>query len=206
MNIEKIKISSTKAFTLIELLVVITIIGILAVWAVAVYTSQIQKARDTTRLNDVKALQSWIEQVYQDSSVYPKWTAWDETDPGITGSGWVQTYVPKLPKDPKNGETCNQASCVYVYTVRADDNNIERGQYEVSTAFENSGNRTSKAQTDGWNDNARLESGNNANIKNMITYCNLWTKMWTTPATSATASTTNCWAWANTSSYFIAWN
>jgi prepilin-type N-terminal cleavage/methylation domain-containing protein len=41
---------SVKAFTLIELLVVITIIGILATGAVAIYTSQIQKARDTTRL------------------------------------------------------------------------------------------------------------------------------------------------------------
>jgi type II secretory pathway pseudopilin PulG len=36
--------------------VVITIIGILATGAVTVYTSQIQKARDTTRITDMKAL------------------------------------------------------------------------------------------------------------------------------------------------------
>jgi general secretion pathway protein G len=59
-------------FTLIELLVVITIIGILATGATTVYTSQIQKARDTTRINDVKALQSGIEQFYQDKAEYPK--------------------------------------------------------------------------------------------------------------------------------------
>jgi len=58
-------------FTLIELLVVITIIGILATGATTIYTAQIQKARDTTRINDVKALQSAIEQVYQDTSEYP---------------------------------------------------------------------------------------------------------------------------------------
>jgi len=46
-----------KGFTLIELLVVITIIGILATGAVSVYTSQIQKSRDSVRLTDVKALQ-----------------------------------------------------------------------------------------------------------------------------------------------------
>jgi general secretion pathway protein G len=52
------KLQNNKGFTLIELLVVITIIAILATGAVATYTSQIQKARDTTRINDVKALQS----------------------------------------------------------------------------------------------------------------------------------------------------
>jgi len=56
-------------------LVVITIIGILATGATATYTSQIQKARDTTRINDVKALQSGVEQSYQDASQYPDATA-----------------------------------------------------------------------------------------------------------------------------------
>jgi prepilin-type N-terminal cleavage/methylation domain-containing protein len=51
------KLQRTKlGFTLIELLVVITIIGILATGAVSVYTSQIQKARDSVRLTDVTAL------------------------------------------------------------------------------------------------------------------------------------------------------
>jgi general secretion pathway protein G len=61
-----------KGFTLIELLVVITIIGILATGAVTTFTSQIQKARDTTRISDIKALQSATEQSYQDTSVYPE--------------------------------------------------------------------------------------------------------------------------------------
>jgi general secretion pathway protein G len=64
--------SLKKGFTLIELLVVITIIGILATGAVTTFTSQIQKARDTTRISDVKALQSGIEQFYQDTSAYPQ--------------------------------------------------------------------------------------------------------------------------------------
>jgi general secretion pathway protein G len=56
-----------KGFTLIELLVVITIIGILATGATTVFTSQIQKARDTTRITDINALASAVEQSYQDS-------------------------------------------------------------------------------------------------------------------------------------------
>jgi prepilin-type N-terminal cleavage/methylation domain-containing protein len=52
------KLQNKRGFTLIELLVVITIIGILATGATATYTSQIQKARDTSRVNDIKAVQS----------------------------------------------------------------------------------------------------------------------------------------------------
>jgi general secretion pathway protein G len=66
-----INLKNKKGFTLIELLVVITIIGILATGATAVYTSQIQKARDTTRINDMETLRAGIEQFYQDKSQYP---------------------------------------------------------------------------------------------------------------------------------------
>ena len=89
----------TIGFTLIELLVVITIIGILATGGVVTYTSQIQKARDTTRITDVKALQSGIEQYYQDKAEYP-----DATTASFSG---VTSYVPKMPKDPKSGQFCN---------------------------------------------------------------------------------------------------
>jgi len=91
------------AFTLIELLVVITIIGILATGATTVYTSQIQKARDTTRVNDVKALQSGVEQFYQDQSEYPVAGDFNITD------GAIKSYVPKLPQDPKNTQNCNNS-------------------------------------------------------------------------------------------------
>nr|MDD3720400.1 prepilin-type N-terminal cleavage/methylation domain-containing protein [Candidatus Gracilibacteria bacterium] len=99
---------SKKAFTLIELLVVITIIGILAVGATAIYTAQIQKGRDAVRINDVKAMQSAIEQVYQDSSEYPHsnqfWT-------GATIN--VLTYMEKIPSDPKSTQQCNGSACDY---------------------------------------------------------------------------------------------
>jgi general secretion pathway protein G len=65
------KLLQKKGFTLIELLVVITIIGILATGGVAIYTSQIQKARDTTRIGDIKVIQSGVEQNYQDAGEYP---------------------------------------------------------------------------------------------------------------------------------------
>lgn len=140
------------AFTLIELLVVITIIGILATGAVSVYTSQIQKARDATRINDVKALQSGIEQFYQDNATYPIGvTEWTST------TNWVMVYTPGLAEDLKHNETCNGSRCWYVYIVWDDDNWINYWAYEISTAFENQWNVDSKANNN-WNDPYRYET------------------------------------------------
>lgn len=103
--------NSTRGFTLIELLVVITIIGILATGAVSVYTSQIQKARDTTRINDIKALQAGVEQIFQDAQKYPD---------AASFSGGIAPYLPKIPKDPKSGEASATTSFDYAYNQGMD--------------------------------------------------------------------------------------
>lgn len=149
-------------FTLIELLVVITIIGILATGATTVYTSQIQKARDTTRINDVKALQSGIEQFYQDKAEYPEWNSEWTSSAQIS----VMTYLPNLAEDPKHNQTCLESRCWYVYRVADDpDTWIEDASYEISTAFENAWNKDSKAwvEQDSWDDDNRLELWLNTN-------------------------------------------
>ena len=151
-----------KGSTLIELLVVITIIGILATGAVAVYTAQIQKARDSTRINDLKAIQSGVEQVYQDSWEYPhsnEFATWST----LNWRTWVRTYVERIPADAKAWQTCNwgvggsEPFCWYVYWVSTDSNGIDYWEYELSTAFENSWNRTNKAKNDHWDDDNRFE-------------------------------------------------
>ncbi len=153
-----------RGFTLIELLVVITIIGILATGAVAVYTAQIQKARDSTRINDLKAIQSGVEQVYQDSWEYPhsdEFADWSATD----WRTWVKTYVELIPRDSKFGQPCNNwwnattPVCWYVYWVDVDSNGIEYWEYELSTAFENSWNVWNKANNtkDHGSDDNRFE-------------------------------------------------
>lgn len=141
------KINFNKAFTLIELLVVITIIWILATWAVTVYTSQIQKWRDATRISSLESLRGWIEQYYQDDSEYPEKTAFS----------WIKVYVPVLPKDPKTHQANKNTSLEYAYNVWEDDNGIANQIYEVSCWFENSGNNDNKAAKDWGNDPYRLE-------------------------------------------------
>lgn len=140
-------------FTLIELLVVITIIGILATGAVSIYTSQIQKARDSTRITSINALKSSVEQVYQDDSEYPLATTF------ITQVG---IYMENFPTDPKHAQPCNNSwsgtvDCWYAYVTWPDSNGILYGTYELSTGFENTWNVTARAAADSGTDNLRLE-------------------------------------------------
>lgn len=217
MVLGKIQTASKKAFTLIELLVVITIIGILATGAVAIYTSQIQKARDTTRINDLEALKSWVEQFYQDNSEYPStdisWTYWKY----LTG---ITLYTPKLPKDPKSGQVCGKwtntdaTACDYMYAVSSDNNGILLWEYKISTAFENDGNITSKAVNDWGNSTALTGEKNRYEVWLDIsdaksTICDRDAKMPVSAWVSAIA-TTNCkTAISNTNgngTLMISWN
>ena len=159
-----------KWFTLIELLVVITIIGILATGAVTVYTSQIQKARDTTRITSMNALKGGLEQAFQDMSMYPgkaitqaSTTSCDSSATQSNSSVYcvVQLgFLNALPRDPKDGKSGNNSSLVYTYST-ADLQWVENQQYEISTWVEADWFRTSKAANtvDGWNDDNRIEFG-----------------------------------------------
>jgi len=146
--------SIKKGFTLIELLVVITIIGILATGATTIYTSQIQKARDTTRVSDMKALQGGIEQAYQDNTQYPGL--------GVALDAAIDPYIPRLPSDPKSG-IAGTSAFDYLYNASQDTNNIPFQEYEVSTTFEQQGNLDTKADNtaDSGSDDERLELGIN---------------------------------------------
>ena len=146
-----------KGFTLIELLVVITIIGILATGATAVYTSQIQKARDSTRITDINALAAWIEQFYQDYWVYP----YKDQAEVRAFSWWVTAYTPNIPQDPKSEQATTNTVFDYLYNVSDDSNTIENQEYELSTTFEQEWNLDTKADnnSDGWDDDERWERG-----------------------------------------------
>ena len=102
-------IRSTRGFTLIELLVVITIIGILAAGATSLAGNAQQKARDSTRVNDLRLLQSSLEQYYLSNDEYPEDNTttnfYDEIISDYRNSSW--------PEDTKAGED----GYGYVYCV-----------------------------------------------------------------------------------------
>jgi len=157
------KATFKKGFTLIELLVVITIIGILATWAVTTFTGQIQKARDSTRISDLKALQGAVEQTYQDAGQYPL------ADTSANFDTAIDDYLPNVPEDSKNGQACESSTmCGYVYNV-GDSNGaaawwIAQAVYEFSAGFENKWNVDNRAADDDGNDPVRFEISNNSSV------------------------------------------
>ena len=153
------KTNVIKGFTLIELLVVITIIGILATGWVTVFTSQLERARDSTRITDIAQLQGAIEQYNSDSGRYPSSMVnsatlrWD-----------LEIYLPGLfPQDPRHHiSACRQESwtsrirCRYMYGT----SNASSIDYEVSTRFESAANVRNMADNDndGGNDDDSYET------------------------------------------------
>lgn len=114
------RIHNNKGFTLIELLVVIAIIGMLASVVLASLNSARSKARDASRLSDMKQLQLALEMYYDDNNRYPTQT-WAHSAGSGTGT-WstLQTelapYLTVLPKDPQNtGDFGYNGSYVYSY-------------------------------------------------------------------------------------------
>lgn len=98
----------SRGFTLIELLVVISIIGILAAFIVASFTSAQQKARDSRRKADLDAIKKALELAKGDSpsaAYYPNCTggiavcalnAAGNTTPNLV----TRNYIKAIPVDP----------------------------------------------------------------------------------------------------------
>lgn len=150
MKLQNIK----KGFTLVELLVVITIIGILAVGGVQVFTTQLQWARDSTRIKQIWLLEWASIQYFSDYSEYP-------TPASFTGD--IARFVSKELKDPKSGlDVCWQngstatsdGTCEGLYHRTDDTYNLPNAAFKIGVRFEKEVNfETQAANTsDGWND------------------------------------------------------
>src|SRR5437588_436170 len=63
--------SKQQGFTIVELLIVIVVIGILAALVITTFTGIQQKARNTERQTDIKALHGQVEAYYAQNGKYP---------------------------------------------------------------------------------------------------------------------------------------
>lgn len=90
-----------KGFTIVELLIVIVVIGILAALVITTFTGIQQKARNTERETDIKALQGQVEAYYAQNGKYPTLANLQD----IAAGGWVKTNMKGLDveaeRDPK---------------------------------------------------------------------------------------------------------
>jgi type II secretion system protein G len=110
-----------RGFTIVELLIVIIVIGILAALVITTFTGVQQKARDTERQTDVKAVHGQLEAYYAQNGKYP-------TLANLNTSGWATTNLKGIDqealKDPKGaGYTfaSSPTASQYSYAVTAAD-------------------------------------------------------------------------------------
>jgi type IV pilus assembly protein PilA len=106
-----------QGFTIVELLIVIVVIGILAALVITTFTGIQQKARDTERETDIKALQGQIEAYYAQKGNYP-------TRTNVNDATWRGTNMKGLDaealKDPKNAGAGTLAATVSATQYRYD--------------------------------------------------------------------------------------
>lgn len=76
-----------QGFTIVELLIVIVVIGILAALVITTFAGIQQRARNTERETDIKAIHGHLETFYADKGYYPGLTSQLETD------SWVQANM-----------------------------------------------------------------------------------------------------------------
>ena len=97
-----LKNKQQSGFTIVELLIVIVVIGILAALVITTFTGIQQRARNTERETDIKALHGQIEAYYAQNGRYP-------TLGNLNDSTWRSTNMKGLDaeaiKDPKWAST-----------------------------------------------------------------------------------------------------
>jgi len=92
----------SKGFTLIELLVVIAIIGVFSSVSLASLQVARQRANDTARVSDVKALKTAIELYYNDNHMYPQYGVADTAQFVKRLTLLVPNYMTSMPVVFKN--------------------------------------------------------------------------------------------------------
>ncbi|PKM91449.1 hypothetical protein CVU82_02535 [Candidatus Falkowbacteria bacterium HGW-Falkowbacteria-1] len=106
-----------KAFTLVELLVVIAIIGILATLATIALQQARSRARDSSRVADMKQVQTALELFFNEQGRYPTEEEWGSG----SISGDFENFMNIIPTAPTPADgTCDSDENSFYYTPSED--------------------------------------------------------------------------------------
>ncbi|MDB5182552.1 MAG: fimbrial protein pilin [Candidatus Saccharibacteria bacterium] len=104
-------------FTIVELLIVIVVIGILAGLVITTFSGIQQKARDTERETDIKALHGQIEAFWAQKGYYPSLTDMNTASFVSTNLKGLDAGAFKDPKGSVSTLATTAAASVYSYAV-----------------------------------------------------------------------------------------
>lgn len=129
-------------FTIVELLIVIVVIGILAALVITTFTGIQQKARNTERQTDIKAIHGQVEAYYAQNGRYP-------TLANLNDSTWRAANMKGLDaealKDPKGSaqtlvDTAGANAYSYAVTPSGCDNSTtDCTGYTLTATYEGGG-------------------------------------------------------------------
>ena len=128
-----------QGFTIVELLIVIVVIGILAALVITTFTGIQQKARNTERQTDIKAIHGQVEAYYAQNGNYP-------TVGNLNDSTWRTSNMKGLDQealfDPKGDKAdttpladAEPAAGTYVYSYVATPAGCDNGSNGECTAY-----------------------------------------------------------------------
>ncbi len=138
--------SKQQGFTIVELLIVIVVIGILAALVITTFTGIQQKARNTERETDVKALQGQIEAYYAINGKYPTLTNLND---GTFRSANMKGLDAEALKDPKGSAqtlVADPAANSYSYDATpdaCDNSTTDCAGYTLTATYEGTVNGNS---------------------------------------------------------------
>ena len=112
--------SNNKGFTIVELLIVIVVIGILAALVVTTFTGIQQRARNTERQTDIKAIHGQVEAYYAQNGRYPTLANLNDTTFRDDNMKGLDAEALKDPKGTAQTLVAAPAANAYSYEVSTD--------------------------------------------------------------------------------------
>lgn len=140
------KIKNNRGFTIVELLIVIVVIGILAALVIVTYNGIQQKARDTERKTDIKAVQGHLEAYWADNAKYPTLTDVNDATFRTTNFKGLDLSAFADPKNAGSQQLCGSPSAYcYGYQVTpagCDNSTTDCTNYVLTADLESGTNQT----------------------------------------------------------------
>lgn len=134
-----------QGFTIVELLIVIVVIGILAALVITTFTGIQQKARNTERQTDIKAMHGQVEAYYAQAGKYPTFANLNDSTWRTANMKGLDVEALKDPRGSASTLVAAPATDAYAYAVVASDDTAcdnttkDCAKYALTATYEGGG-------------------------------------------------------------------